>query len=706
MKKQTVAARTGSRRPAVHPPAATWTEAFRDPAAEWLEADGLGGFASGCAAGIRTRRYHALLLAALTPPTGRHALVNDVEVSIETGSGTYALSSHRYAGDVVYPDGASRLTGFAAEPWPRWRFRLDDGTEIEYEICVPLGSAGVVLRWTASGAPGVARLIVRPLLSGRDAHALAREQGGFRFDAGIDAGRVAWTPWEGLPDIAAYSNGEYTHAPDWYRSFLYAEERARGLDDLEDLAAPGMFVFDLARGPAVLALVAEGPRLVSPAFDRLRTVAAHAGARRRTGVVAAAKAIVTAEARRRAKFPTRLHRAADSYLVTRGDGATIVAGYPWFTDWGRDTFIALRGLCLAGGRLDDAGAILGEWAGLVSEGMMPNRFVDDGGHAEFNSVDASLWYVIAVSDYLEAMLRANRRVTKSDRAALVGAVEEILAGYARGTRYGIRLDGDGLIACGEPGWQLTWMDAKVGDWVVTPRIGKPVEVQALWLNALRVARPFTDRWEDMLERGIHTFRDRFWNAEAGALYDVIDVDHVPGRVDGSIRPNMLFAVGGLPFSVIDGPRARAIVDTGEEQLWTPLGPRSLSPNDPAYRPVHAGGPLERDGAYHQGTVWPWLAGPFVEAWVRVRGGTAEARLEARERFIAPLVRHLDEAGLGHVSEIADGQRPHVPKGCPFQAWSMGELLRLVESVLAEVPARRPASRAGAKAAPEVALREH
>jgi glycogen debranching enzyme len=238
------------------------------------------------------------------------------------------------------------------------------------------------------------------------------------------------------------------------------------------------------------------------------------------------------------------------------------------------------------------------------------------------------------------------------------------------------------------------MDAKVGDWVVTPRIGKPVEIQALWLNALRVARRFSDRWEDTLERGIHAFRDRFWNAAAGALYDVVDVDHVPGTVDGSIRPNMLFAVGGLPFSIIDGSRARAIVDAAEAQLWTPLGPRSLSPNDPAYRPVYAGGPLERDGAYHQGTVWPWLASAFVEAWVRVHGGTPEAKREARERFIAPLLRHLDEAGLGHVSEIADGGHPHVPRGCPFQAWSVGELLRLVEVVTAEAAARKPGARRG------------
>ena len=685
--------RPAPRRPALGSPAIAWTESFRDPSAEWLEADGFGGYASGCAGLVRTRRYHALLLAAVSPPTGRQCLVNDVEVAIETAAGRVALSTHRYAGDVLYPDGASRLTGYANEPWPHWRFRLEDGSEIEYEVFTAHANAGVVLRWTLRGDVGAARLLVRPLLSGRDAHALMLENAAFRFDAEVDGGRVAWMPYPGLPTIAAYTNGEYTHAPDWYRRFLYSEERARGLENLEDLAAPGTFAFDLKRSPAAIVLAAEGASLEGAAFERVRDAARRSGVRRSTGILAAVKALAGAETKRRAKFASPLHRAADAYLVRRGDGLTVIAGYPWFTDWGRDTFIALRGLCLAGDRVDAAGSILGEWAGLVAEGLMPNRFVDGGGHAEYNSVDASLWYVIAAAEYLESMARGGRRVTNAARAALQGAVRAILEGYTRGTRHGIRLDSDGLIACGEPGSQLTWMDAKVGDWVVTPRVGKPVEIQALWLNALRMAGGFDDRWEDTLERGVRSFRERFWNATTRALYDVVDVDHVPGRVDGSIRPNMLFAIGGLPFSVIDGPRARAIVDVAEAQLWTPLGPRSLSPADPAYRPAYAGAPLERDGAYHQGTVWPWLAGPFVEAWVRVRGGSPEAKREARERFITPLLRHLDEAGLGHVSEVADAEPPHTPKGCPFQAWSVGELLRLVENVLSDPPTHGSAARA-------------
>ena len=660
-----------------------WTQAHRDPTAEWLETDGLGGFASGCASGIRTRRYHALLLAALTPPTGRHVLVNDVDVTVETARGASPLSSHRYAGDVVYPDGASRIDAFSHEPWPCWRCRLEGGAFVVYEVMVPHHGAGVLLRWTlvsdtvAATLPA-ATLRVRPFLSVRDAHVLTTRSDAFKFDAELNAGRVAWLPYPALPVIAAYSNGTYTHAPDWYRQFLYTEERSRGLDDTEDLAAPGVFSFELTRGPAILALVAEGATLDSAPFDRLRAAAADTTSRRDARIKAAAVALGASEQTRRSRFPSPLHRAADAYIVHRNSGLTVIAGYPWFTDWGRDTFIALRGLCFAGGRLDAAGAILEEWAATVSEGMVPNRFIDDGDVAEFNSVDASLWYAIAAMEYLDHMKRRRRHVADPLATALRQAVEAILDGYTRGTRYGIRLDDDGLIAAGQPGAQLTWMDAKVGDWVVTPRTGKPVEIQALWLNALKLAQRYSDRWEASRLKGQQSFGERFWNPATGGLFDVVDVDHIAGTADGTIRPNMLFAIGGLPESLIEGARARSVVDLAEQELWTPMGPRSLAPSDPRFCPVHTGPPLQRDGAYHQGTVWPWLAGPFVEAWLRVHGTTPETQREARERFVAPLLAHLEQAGLGHVSEIADGASPHTPKGCPFQAWSVGELLRLVD----------------------------
>jgi predicted glycogen debranching enzyme len=322
--------------------------------------------------------------------------------------------------------------------------------------------------------------------------------------------------------------------------------------------------------------------------------------------------------------------------------------------------------------------------------MLPNRFPDRGDLPEFNSVDASLWYVVAVHDFLAASDAAGRKTPARERQAFADSVEKILTGYAGGTRYGIRADEDGLLAAGVPGLQLTWMDAKVGDWVVTARIGKPVEVQALWINALRIGSFFSPRWASVAEKASTSFAARFWNPQIGALFDVVDCDHVPGTADPSFRPNQIFAVGGLPFPLLAGERARRVVDAVEERLWTPMGLRSLAPGEPAYTGHYLGDPRSRDGAYHQGTVWPFLAGPFVEAWVRARGETAAARREARERFFAPFLSHLGEAGLGHISEIADGDPPHRPRGCPFQAWSVGEALRLDRIVLAEQGQTRPA----------------
>ena len=629
--------------------------------AEWLEADGLGGFASGTVGGERTRRYHALLLAATTPPTGRFVLVNGLETGFQDAETRVALSTQRYAGDVVHPDGASRLVDFEREPWPRWRFALGDGRHVVQEIFVAHGAAVVVVAWRLEGGGG-GMLRARPLLSGRDPHGLMHENSAFRFDAALDGERVSFSPYSGVPGVHALSNGRYQHAPDWYRRFLYTQERARGLDCEEDLGTPGCFEFDLGRGEAVLLLAAEGSEgMVRPA---------------RASPEAVLGLLRDSERRRRQRFATPLERAADAYLVRRGGGRSIIAGYPWFVDWGRDSFIALRGLCLATGRLDAARDILLEWSASVSEGMLPNRFPDAGDQPEFNSVDASLWYVVAVHDFLATAARDRRRVSDPDRHALGQAVLAILQGYTRGTRYGIRADADGLLAAGVPGVQLTWMDAKVGDWVVTPRTGKPVEVQALWLNALRIGSTLDERYGDLLARACAAFEARFWNAERGFLFDVVDVGHEPGKNDASLRPNQILAVGGLPFPPLAGARARCVVEAVERALWTPLGLRSLAAGEAGYHPRYQGGVAERDGAYHQGTVWPWLAGPFVDAWLRVHGDTPERRTEARERFLAPLRRHLEQAGLGHVSEIADAEAPFSPRGCPFQAWSLGELLRI------------------------------
>jgi predicted glycogen debranching enzyme len=630
---------------------------------EWLEADGLGGFASGTATGIRTRRYHALLLAATTPPTGRVVLVNGFDAWIETAGATFALTSQQYEPGVVHPDGRRRISKFSTEPWPRWTFTFDDGTSLEQTIVVMHGTPLVAISWrlTTSDRRSSVRLSVRPFFSGRDYHSMHHENGAFRFEPERADSRLIWRPYDGIPDVQALSNGEYRHAPDWYRNFRYEEEAARGLDATEDLAAPGVFSWNLTEDDAYL-IFGAGPQAAIPPGTSAQEIVT---------------TVHASELARRAAFSSPLHRAADAYLVTRGSGTTIVAGYPWFTDWGRDTFIALRGICLAADRLDEARRILLEWSSAVSEGMLPNRFPDRGESPEFNSVDASLWFVIAVHDLFERCT-----LSVSDRATLEHAVDEILTGYAAGTRFGIRLDEDGLLAAGVPGQQLTWMDARVGDHVITPRIGKPVEIQALWLNALSLAGARSPRWAGLFARGRATFEARFWNEDVGCLHDVVDVDHRPGTVDSTVRPNQIFALGGLPVMLVSEERARRALAHIESRLLTPIGLRSLAPSEPGYIGRYAGGVPSRDGAYHQGTVWPWLLTPFVEAWVRLRGGRPRAIAEARERFLAPLLRHVDEHGLGHVSEVADGDNPHTPNGCPFQAWSVGELLRLDRVVLA------------------------
>ncbi len=635
---------------------------------EWLETDGLGGFASGTTSGIRTRRYHALLLTATTPPTGRVVLVNGFEAWIETPRGRFALTSQRYAPDVIHPDGTSHIQEFSNEPWPTWRFQFEDGTELTQEIFVARESGVTALSWRLTREQKNVRLFVRPLVSGRDYHSLHHENSGFNFTPTPNGEKVLFRPYDGGPGfyVMYSSNGHYTHEPAWYRNFLYAKERARGLDDTEDLASPGVFEWDLSAGDGVWLLTTAD----SSALSRKRDLS----------VRRYYECLRENEKLRRAEFPSRLHRAADDYLVTGRHGKTIVAGYPWFTDWGRDTFIALRGLCLATGRLADARDILIAWANSVSEGMLPNLFPDHGAKPEYNSVDASLWYIVAVHDLLQAA-NGSSVVSAKDKRAFQTAILAILDGYSKGTRYNIRMDADGLLSAGERGVQLTWMDAKVGEWVVTPRAGKPVEVQALWLNALKIASQFAPQWEAVFERGLKSFRDKFWSKNAGCLYDVIDVNHRAGEVDAAFRPNQIFAVGGLPFPLLEGARAERIVSLVEEKLWTPLGLRSLAQGESAYAPQYSGGVLQRDGAYHQGTVWPWLIGPFVEAWVRVRGGTNEAKRAAREKFLTPILAHLDAAGLGHISEITDATAPHTPRGCPFQAWSVGEALRLDQVVL-------------------------
>jgi predicted glycogen debranching enzyme len=633
-----------------------------DSQAEWLETDGLGGFASGTVNQIRTRRYHALLLAAAHPPTDRFILVNGLEVGVETEAGTFALTSHRYDPDVLFPDGVKRLHHFEPDPWPRWTFRLEDGGEIEQELFVKKGTPLTAIRWISKSPGKKMTLSVRPLISGRDYHSLHRENSFFKFSPVTHENQVEWKPYPGVPGIVAYFNGAYFQEPEWFKNFAYTREKERGLDYTEDLASPGVFRFDLDKSEAVLVLSTsdQGGNLLDPVpLNYFNKIAGEERARRQS-------------------FSTRLHRSAADYLVARDYGKTILAGYPWFTDWGRDTFISIRGLCLAAGRLEEASSIVLGWADKISQGMLPNRFPDQGELPEYNSVDASLWYVVAVAEFLK---RKGRELPQGNRIKLLDTVDAILSHYAKGTRYGIQMDSDFLLQAGEPGSQLTWMDAKANGIPVTPRVGKPVEVQALWLNALFAMRERFPQWHEPAEEGLSNFRIKFWNASLGGLYDVVDVNHQKDQKDATLRPNQILAAGGLPLNLLSADQTRQVVDQVESVLWTPSGLRSLSPQDPAYQSTYKGNSVVRDTAYHQGTVWPWLAGPFIEAWVRARGSTPEVKQEARQKFLEPFLAQGASYGLAHLPEITDGESPFTPRGCPFQAWSVGEALRLSQEVL-------------------------
>ncbi len=616
-----------------------------DLGAEWLEPDGRGGFASGTASLIRSRRYHGLLLADAASGA-RYVLVNGVEVWAETASGRYALSSQRYRPDVIFPDGVRRIASFTHLPWPCWEFELPDRTVIRQELFTARATQELVLQWSCDHD---IRLVVRPLLSGRDYHALHRENPEFDFTTRADGDAIVWQPYPAVPPIVARGDFRWVQDPEWYRGFSYELEQERGMDDGEDLASPGRCEWSLASGTTAALVLRAG----APGATPVGTLQAQEHERRRR--------------------PSR-DVAADAYLAERAGRHTILAGFPWFTDWGRDTFIAMRGLLLARGRLQEAAAILLAWSDHVSEGMLPNRFPEGGAAPEYNAVDASLWFVVAVHELLQAGGASGAAVLRLREAATA-----ILEGYTAGTRFGIGQDRrDGLLRAGVPGAQLTWMDAKLDGHVFTPRIGKPVELQALWVNALAIAGqwPGGERWMAAGLRARESVLAYFPDRQTGGLIDVLDADGVAGAQDRSVRPNQVLAAGGLPIPVLTPRLVAGVVEVAERCLLTPLGLRSLDPADPAYQPRYRGGVAERDAAYHQGTVWPWLLGPFVAAWLARAGNTAEAKEAARARFLPPLHDHLGRCGLGHVSEVADGNAPHRPGGCPFQAWSLGELIRI------------------------------
>ena len=629
-------------------------------AREWLVTNGIGGYASGTVGDPRTRAYHGLLVAALDPPLGRTLLVSHIDDTIEYDGRDYDLATHRWGDGTVDPRGVVHLDRFHLDGTvPVWTFALGDAL-LEKRVWMEQGANTTYVQYRLLRARTSVTLRAKTFVTHRDHHAptqagdwqmgVSATENGLRVDAYDDA----------TPFFLRSVDAAATLAHTWYRDYALPVETDRGLPDREDLLHAATFEATLAPEDALTLVFSteadaslDGPAALTRRQNRDEQLVTRAGLNDAPEDV------------------RHLARAADQFVVDRSttedpDGKSIIAGYPWFGDWGRDTMIALPGLTLTTGRPDVAETILRTYARYVDQGMIPNRFPDQGDTPEYNTVDATLWYVEAIRATVEA---TGNTALLDD---LFPTLREIVDWHEKGTRYGIQVDpDDGLLQAGTPGVQLTWMDAKVGDWVVTPRIGKPVEVNALWYNALRSLESFAealgesaDPFAERADQAESHF-DRFWDAERGHLRDVIDG---PDGDDSSLRPNQLFAVS-LPHSPLSDAQQNAVVDTCAAHLYTPHGLRSLSPDHPDYVGVYRDGREERDGAYHQGTVWSWLIGPFVKAHLRVYDDPATAR-----SYLAPLRRHLDAHGVGSVSEIFDGDAPVTPRGTPAQAWGVAQLL--------------------------------
>ncbi|MDE2992917.1 MAG: glycogen debranching enzyme N-terminal domain-containing protein [Chloroflexota bacterium] len=656
-----------------------WSQAS---AHEWLVTNGRGSYASGTVAGTNTRRYHGLLVAALHPPLGRTLLVAALDTTVEPVAGTSPtpLHVHEYHDGTVAPHGHRHIEAFALHDGiPTWTYGFAGG-RLTRTVWMEHGRDITYVRYALAPESDPIVLRLAPLCTFRDYHTLTQGHPDWRFIVEPHEESVTLRAWPEAPPYWLWLDrpAHFTRREEWSWRFLYRVERDRGLDHLEDLYVPGDFAVTLAPGKTVtVVLTNESAAAASAAAgDRAALARARARARllpRQAGINATADPVAAA-----------LCLAADQCLVARGSPAaastagTILAGYPWFADWGRDTMIALPGLTLATGRIREAEAILRVFADHVQDGLLPNRFPDEGDIPEYNTADATLWYFHAIARVLAHSDDAASGALDRERLLtdLYPVLRRIVTRHLRGTRHHIHVDpDDGLLYAGEPGVQLTWMDAKVGDWVVTPRIGKPVEINALWLHALNrmaewaIALGATDdateyhRW---LSQGAASFAARFWYAAGGFLYDVVDG---PEGDDGSLRPNQVIATA-LPETPLSADQRRRVVEIVTEHLLTPMGLRSLAPGDDHYRGSYTGDVWQRDGAYHQGTVWPWLIGPFIDSHLAVYGDRVRAR-----RLLEPLAAHLGTAGLGSVSEIFDGDPPHTPGGCYAQAWSVAELLR-------------------------------
>jgi len=634
---------------------------------EWLVTNGIGGYASGTVAGSQTRRYHGLLVAALQPPVGRTQLVSAIDEIVHYEGADFSLATHRWASGAVEPQGLLLLEDFhLAGSMPVWTYALADAL-VEKRVWMRQGENTIYIQYTLVRGSSALEMELKAQVNYRDFHSLTHA-GDWRMNIAPIENGVKVLAFDGATPFYLKSSAatcEPRH--EWYLGCFLGEETARGLSDREDRLFAALFRTKLQIGSSVVFVATTE---VNASLDGETARAERANYEVKLFQDWQAKNEALAE--EAPSWLWQLILAADQFIVKRRlpeepDGRSIIAGYHWFGDWGRDTMIALPGLTLATGRAEVAKQILLAFSRYVDGGMLPNNFPDAGGKPEYNTVDAALWYFESIRQYFEATQDA---VTLQKLfPVLVGMIDAHIAG----TRYNIHADSaDGLLYAGAPGVQVTWMDAKIGDWVVTPRAGKPVEINALWINALETMAGFArllakpgDAYEKVAAKATKSFQ-RFWNADRGCCFDVIDA---PGGNDAVVRPNQIFAVS-LPVSPLAPEQQKAVVDVCARQLLSSYGLRSLAPDESGYTGHYGGSPRDRDAAYHQGTVWGWLLGPFALAHYRVYHDR-----EAALRYLEPLGRQIYASGLGTLSEIFDGDAPFTPRGCIAQSWTVAEVLR-------------------------------
>lgn len=628
---------------------------------EWLETNGLGGWASSSIIGAHTRRYHGLLVAATVPPAERTVLLSKLDETIITGDKRIELGVNLYMKNVIAPNGHHYLNSFTKEFFPQWEYEAE-GIKLKKTIAMVHNENTVLVTYDVIESAQPFTLELLPLMAARGYHSLNHNGPQMHWDADFNNGIFHNQP-DGKNNVfISVPGSSYQPTQRWFNNFQYHIEQYRGLDYAEDLFNHGIFSVDLTQGDSFGIIISTedvAGRNAHELLSKERT--------RRKLLISDQPEYETVQ---------QLVLAADQFIVKRGeDLKTVIAGYHWFTDWGRDTMISLPGLCLSTGRYDDAKKILAAFANSVSEGMLPNRFQDNGEAPEYNNVDGTLWYFIAVHKYLQATGDTGFILNE-----ILPVLKNIIDWHYKGTRYNIHVDGDGLLFAGEEGQQLTWMDARIGDWVVTPRMGKPVEIQALWYNALRIFAgllQLNDQDNDAFivnesaDKAKRSFQQQFWYGEGNYLYDNIDPDDKPST---EFRPNQLFAIS-LPYALLEGDKARAILQMVEKQLYTPVGLKSLPKSDSHYVPVYGGNAYQRDSSYHEGTVWSWLLGPYVDAIINVHG---ESGVEQAQKVINDFAYHLNEACIGSVSEIFDAEPPHHPRGCIAQAWGVAEILRVIK----------------------------